>query len=296
MEPLRSFYCPISYDIMVDPVETSSGKTFERSAIERWFAEGNTHCPLTMLPLDTSILRPNKTLRQSIQEWKDRNTIITISTIKSQLETNEEEEVLQSLEKLQELCLEREIHREWLKMENYIAVLVGLLGSKNREIRKYVLLILSLLAKDSTENKVPNISFILLILNFSRWFHVRLKGTMLILHIKDTNTSFWQEDIAKVDGALRLIVRSLARQIEESKLALELLLELSKSNMVCELIGNIQGSILLMVTMFNSDDVEASKNAHELLENLSVLDQNVIEMAKANYLKPLLLNLSTGIP
>ncbi|XP_019415331.1 PREDICTED: U-box domain-containing protein 44-like [Lupinus angustifolius] len=253
--PLHSFYCPISLDIMVDPVETSSGKTFERSAIERWFAEGNSHCPLTMLPLDTSILRPNKTLRQSIEEWKDRNTIITISTIKSQLETDEEEEVLESLDKLQDLCLEREINREWLKMENYIAVLVGLLGSKNREIRKRVLIILSLLAVDNEENK---------------------------------------EDIAKVDNALGSIVRSLARRIEESKLALELLLELSKSEMVRGLIGNIQGSILLLMTMLNSDDVEASKNAHELLENLSFLEQNVIEMAKANYLKPLLLNLSTG--
>ncbi|MED6163003.1 hypothetical protein PIB30_075824 [Stylosanthes scabra] len=255
LEPLHSFYCPISGDIMVDPVETSTGKTFERSAIERWFAQGNTQCPLTMLPVDTKILRPNKTLRQSIQEWKDRNTIITISTIKSQLQTNEDEEVLESLKKLQDLCLEREVHLEWLKMENYIAVLVGLLGSRNREIRKHVLLILSLLAKDNTDNK---------------------------------------EGIAKVDGALRSIVHSLARQIEESKLALKLLLELSRNNMLLELIGNIQGGILLMVTMLNSDEVEAAEIAHELLANLSFLDQNVIEMAKANYLKPLLLNLLTG--
>ncbi|TKY74058.1 U-box domain-containing protein 43 [Spatholobus suberectus] len=253
---LQSFYCPISHDIMVDPVETSSGKTYERSAIEKWFAEGNTLCPLTRLPLDTKVLRPNKTLRQSIQEWKDRNTMIAISTIKSELETNEEDGVIiQSLDKLQDLCLEREVHREWLKLENYITVLVGLLSSKNREIRRRVLLILSMLAMDNAENK---------------------------------------EDIAKVDNALGAIVRSLSRQAEERKLALELLLGLSKSKMVCSLIGNIQGSILLLVTMLNSDDVEAAENAHELLENLSFLDQNVIEMAKANYLKPLLLKLSTG--
>nr|XP_025612666.2 U-box domain-containing protein 44-like isoform X2 [Arachis hypogaea] len=255
LEPLHSFYCPISGDIMLDPVETSSRKTFERSAIQRWFSQGNTLCPLTMLPLDTRILRPNKTLRHSIQEWKDRNTIITISTIKSLLETNEQEQVLESLDKLQDLCLERQIHLEWLKMENFIALLIGLLGSRNREIRKRVLLILSLLAKDDTDNK---------------------------------------QGIAKVDGALRSIVHSLARQIEESKLALKLLLELSKTNILLQLIGNVQGGILLIVTMLNSDDVEAAKIAHELLENLSFLDQNVIEMAKANYLKPLLLNLSTG--
>ncbi|KAF7830749.1 U-box domain-containing protein 44-like [Senna tora] len=255
LEPLQSFYCPISLDIMEDPVETSSGKTFERSAIEKWFTEGNNNCPLTMLPLDTLILRPNKTLRQSIQEWKDRNIIITISTLKSKLQTNDEEEVLKSLESLQDLCLGRQMHREWVKMENYITVLIELLGAKNSEIRTRVLFILSLLAKDNEENK---------------------------------------EDVSKVDKALESIVHSLARRIEESKLAVELLLELSRSNVVRDLIGNIQGSIILLVTMLSSEDIEAAKNAHELLENLSFLDQNVIEMAKANYLKPLLRNLYSG--
>lgn len=255
LEPLHSFYCPISLDIMEDPVETSSGKTFERKAIEKWLAEGNHNCPLTMLPLDTSKLRPNKTLRQSIQEWKDRNTIITLSILKSKLESDDVEEMLQSLEKLQGLCLERQMHREWVKLENYITTLIKLLGARNREITKCVLSILSLLAKDNEENK---------------------------------------EDIAKVDNALESIVRSLARQIDESKLAVELLLELSRSNVVRDLIGNVQGSILLLVTMLSSDDVEAAHKARELLDNLSFLNQNVIEMAKANYLKPLLRNLSSG--
>lgn len=153
---LHSFYCPITCDIMTDPVETSTGRTFERSAIEQWFTDGNTYCPLTRLPLDTKILRPNKTLKQSIQEWKDRNTMITISTIKSELETNDEEGVVQSLEKLHDLCLEKEVHREWLKMENYISVLIRLLSSKNREIRTRILLILSMLAMGNAENKVPH--------------------------------------------------------------------------------------------------------------------------------------------
>lgn len=126
--------------------------------------------------------------------------------------------------------------------------------------------------------------------------NVKLKRTVFILHKEYTDSSFWQEDIAKVNNALGSIVRLLSRHIEESKLALELLLELSKSNMVCNLIGDIQGSILLLLAMLNSEDVEATTNAHELLENLSFLDQNVIEMAKANYFKPLLRNLSTGIP
>lgn len=152
--PLQRFYCPITYGIMVDPVETSSGQTFERSAIEEIMSEGNKMCPITGVHLDTSVLRPNKTLRQSIEEWRDRNTIITISSIKPKLRSNDEEEVLQSLDKLQKICVERELQREWVVLEDYIPVLIGLLGLKNREIKKYALVIISMLVKDSEDNKV----------------------------------------------------------------------------------------------------------------------------------------------
>lgn len=92
LEPLHSFFCPITQDVMVDPVETSSGKTFERSAIEKWFAEGHNLCPLTFTTLDTSVLRPNVTLRRSIEEWKERNNLVIIVSIKQKLQSNEDQE------------------------------------------------------------------------------------------------------------------------------------------------------------------------------------------------------------
>lgn len=154
LEPLQSFYCPITRDVMVDPVETSSGQTFERSAIEKWFSDGNNLCPLTMTVLDTSILRPNKTLRQSIEEWKDRNTMITIASMKPKLMSTEVEEVLHCLEQLQDLCQQRDQHREWVILENYIPKLIYLLGSKNRDVRNRALIILHILVKDSNDTKV----------------------------------------------------------------------------------------------------------------------------------------------
>uniref|UniRef100_A0A6P3ZXK7 RING-type E3 ubiquitin transferase n=1 Tax=Ziziphus jujuba TaxID=326968 RepID=A0A6P3ZXK7_ZIZJJ len=255
LAPLARFRCPITQNIMVDPVETSSGQTFERSAIEKCFAEGNTLCPITMLPLDTSVLRPNKTLRQSIEEWKERNTIITIASMKPKLLSSEEEEVLQTLDKLQSLCMERELHREWVIMEDYVPVLIGLLSEKNQEIRKHALVILSMLAADSEANK---------------------------------------EKITKVDNALESIVRSLARKVGESELALHLLLELSRSSAARDCMGNVQGCILLSVTILSSDDDHAARDAEELLENLAFLNQNVKQMARANYFKPMLQLLSSG--
>lgn len=255
LEPLQSFICPITREVMVDPVETSSGHTFERSSIEKWFADGNNLCPLTMIPLDTSILRPNKTLRQSIEEWKDRNTMITIASMKPKLLVGEDEEVLHCLGQLQDLCEERDIHREWVILENYIPILIELLGAKSRDIRNHALVILCILAKDSDDAK---------------------------------------ERVANVENAIESIVRSLGRRIAERKLAVALLLELSKSEIVQDCIGKVQGCILLLVTMSSSDESQAAKDARELLENLSFSNQNVIQMAKANYFKHLLQHLSSG--
>lgn len=158
LEPLQSFYCPITAEVMEDPVEAPSGHTYERSAIEKWLAEGKL-CPMTLTPLSISMLRPNKTLRQSIEEWKDRNTMIIIASIKSKLSSVEEGEVLRCLEQLKDLCEEREIHREWILLENYIPSLIKLLDVKNQEIRSHALVILAILAKDSDEAKVVYLSF-----------------------------------------------------------------------------------------------------------------------------------------
>lgn len=103
-----------------------------------------------------------------------------------------------------------------------------------------------------------------------------------------------QERIVKADNAIESIVRSLGRRVGERKLAVALLLELSKYYLARDCIGKVQGCILLLVTMSSSDDSQAARDAQELLENLSFSDQNVIQMAKANYFRHLLHRLSTG--
>ena len=76
--------------------------------------------------------------------------------------------------------------------------------------------------------------------------------------------------------------------------ALQLLLELSRIENVRNLIGDVQGGILLLVTLANSDDAQASKYAQELLDSLSFNDKNVMEMARAKFFRPLLQRLFEG--
>lgn len=77
-------------------------------------------------------------------------------------------------------------------------------------------------------------------------------------------------------------------------LALQLLLQLSKISSVRNLIGGAQGCILLLVTLANSDDAQASRYAQELLDSLAFLDENVVQMARAKFFGPLLQRLFEG--
>lgn len=65
------FICPISLQIMKDPVTVSTGITYDRESIEKWvFTNENNNCPVTKQPLtNTDFLTPNHTLRRLIQSW-----------------------------------------------------------------------------------------------------------------------------------------------------------------------------------------------------------------------------------
>ncbi|XVF76088.1 hypothetical protein PTKIN_Ptkin13bG0238000 [Pterospermum kingtungense] len=64
------FICPISLEIMKDPVTVSTGITYDRVSIEKWLFSGkNTTCPVTKQVIADCELTPNHTLRRLIQSW-----------------------------------------------------------------------------------------------------------------------------------------------------------------------------------------------------------------------------------
>ena len=67
-----SFFCPILMEIMVNPVSTVDGHTYERTAIERWFADGHATSPKTGAALASTTLVPAHALRNAIQEWEEQ--------------------------------------------------------------------------------------------------------------------------------------------------------------------------------------------------------------------------------
>ena len=59
------FFCPITQDVMNDPVKTVDGMTYDRPAIDRWL-QSSDRSPLTGLPLASKALTPHAVLREQI--------------------------------------------------------------------------------------------------------------------------------------------------------------------------------------------------------------------------------------
>ena len=64
------FLCPITHDVMQDPVVAADGHTYERSAIAQWF-QHHFSSPKTNERLDTVQLIPNHLIRSEILQWID---------------------------------------------------------------------------------------------------------------------------------------------------------------------------------------------------------------------------------
>ena len=70
IERIEAFLCPITHEILQDPVVASDGHTYSRAAIANWYErrQRSPRSPLTNAPLPTTDLLPNHTMRKAIEE------------------------------------------------------------------------------------------------------------------------------------------------------------------------------------------------------------------------------------
>ncbi|XP_055253075.1 WD repeat, SAM and U-box domain-containing protein 1 isoform X3 [Moschus berezovskii] len=63
------FICPITRELMKDPVIASDGYSYEKEAMENWISKKKRTSPMTNLVLSSVILTPNRTLKMAIDRW-----------------------------------------------------------------------------------------------------------------------------------------------------------------------------------------------------------------------------------
>ncbi|XP_024591661.1 WD repeat, SAM and U-box domain-containing protein 1 isoform X4 [Neophocaena asiaeorientalis asiaeorientalis] len=63
------FICPITRELMKDPVIASDGYSYEKEAMENWISKKKRTSPMTNLVLPSVVLIPNRTLKMAIDRW-----------------------------------------------------------------------------------------------------------------------------------------------------------------------------------------------------------------------------------
>ena len=90
----EEYICPISHEIMKEPVIAADGYSYERECIENWFTHGNSTSPITGSVLSNLTITPNLTLRslikvhaeEGMKEKLVRNNFDTAESMNTRLE------------------------------------------------------------------------------------------------------------------------------------------------------------------------------------------------------------------
>nr|XP_010927379.1 E3 ubiquitin-protein ligase PUB23 [Elaeis guineensis] len=140
------FLCPISLQIMRDPVTLPTGITYDRDSIERWMFSGkHDTCPVTKQHLPDCDLTPNHTLRRLIQAWcalNSSNDIERFPTPKPPIDKAQIIKLLDdarlphlqlhSLRKLREIVSESERNRRCIETTSGVVdMLISIIHNNN---------------------------------------------------------------------------------------------------------------------------------------------------------------------
>lgn len=120
--------CPITGEIMDDPVMLITGHSYEKEAIKNWFQRGNTKDPVTGIKLTMRALHPNYQLREAIEYVKK---IIPDYQKNTEKLTN----INMAVERMEEIIRQRKDVSE-NEIDALIINNIKLLEEKDREIEE----------------------------------------------------------------------------------------------------------------------------------------------------------------
>ncbi|ESQ27489.1 hypothetical protein EUTSA_v10018134mg [Eutrema salsugineum] len=259
----EAFICPLTKQVMQNPVTLENGQTFEREAIEKWFKECSQNgrplsCPITSQELSITDLNPSIALGNAIEEWRARNDFLKLDIARQSLYLgNSETNILLALKNVREICKNIRLIKHRMRNPQLVRLIIDMLKSSSHEVRYKALQTLQVVVEGDEESKA-------------------------IIAEGDT---------------VRTIVKFLSQEPPKGReAAVSLLFELSKSEALCEKIGSIHGAIILLVglTSSKSENVSTVEKADRTLTNLGRSEENVRQMATNGRLQPLLANLLEG--
>ncbi|XP_008222275.1 PREDICTED: U-box domain-containing protein 43-like [Prunus mume] len=99
--PIDSFMCELCKKMMEDPVAVTCGHSFERKAIQEHFGRGERNCPICRQELSSLELTPNVVLRNSIEEWNQRDKDLKFQAAVHGVKSSDRSKMDKALEDMQ---------------------------------------------------------------------------------------------------------------------------------------------------------------------------------------------------
>ncbi|KAI3745277.1 hypothetical protein L1987_58388 [Smallanthus sonchifolius] len=261
----HEFLCPISLEIMTDPVIIATGQTYERENIQKWLNSNHRTCPKTGETLSHLALAPNFALRNLIIQWCEKNNfelpkkeshtmsegqnafIDEVSLLVQNMSSSQLSTQSQAVEKIRMLSKEHPENRILIANCGAIPPLVKLLYSPNQKVKEHSVTALLNLSLDEANKRL-----------------IAREGAIpAVIEVLQTGT-----DEARENSAATLFSLSM---LNENKV----------------MIGCLKG-IPPLVKLLQHGSIRGKKDAATALFNLSLNQSNKTRAIKAGIIEPLL--------
>ncbi|KAK1286711.1 U-box domain-containing protein 17 [Acorus calamus] len=267
------YRCPISLDLMKEPVIIASGHTYDRSSISRWINSGHLTCPKSGLRLMHKALIPNYALKSLINQWCHENNIQLSRT------TNAGTDASRSMDHISAARVAVDAARMAAEF------LVGKLAMGGPGIQRQAAYELRLLSKAGMDNRrliaeAGAIPFLVTLLDSPDARTQENAVTALLnLSILGNNKSLIMSAAGAIDGVIRVVGAGKAAEARENAAATIFSLSMVDEWKVA--IGAREGAFDALVRLLREGASAGKKDAACALYNLAVYVGNRPLIVKA---------------
>ncbi|KAK6146798.1 hypothetical protein DH2020_020667 [Rehmannia glutinosa] len=266
------FLCPISLELMRDPVIVATGQTYERSYIQRWIDCGNTTCPKTQQKLRHLTLTPNYVLRSLISQWCVKHNIEQTTTLTNGKIKKSDGSF-------------RDVTGDIAAIE----ALVRKLSSRSTEERRAAVSEIRSLSKRSTDNRIllAEAGAIPILVNLLTSEDTQIQDnavtSILNMSIYENNKGFIM--LANAIPSIVQLLRAGSMEAKENAAATLFSLSLADEN---KIIIGASGAIPALVDLLQNGSSRGKKDAATALFNLCIYHGNKGRAVRAGIITALL--------
>ncbi|KAJ6891949.1 hypothetical protein NC651_025213 [Populus alba x Populus x berolinensis] len=287
------FRCPISLDLMKDPVIVASGHTYDRNSIAQWINSGHQTCPKSGQRLIHMALIPNYALKSLVHQWCQDNNVPLIDDSSSSFSKSESSS---GKSKLSEKAID---HKSATKaamnaVKMTAEFLVGKIAMGSPEIQRQATYELRLLAKTGMGNR-RIIAEVTLLSSTDPKTQENAVTAMLNLSILENNKTLIMS-AGSIDSIIDVLESGKTMEARENAAAT--IFSLSIINNCKVTIGTRPRAFSALVGLLREGTTAGKKDAASALFNLSVYEANkasVVVAGAAPLLVEMLMDDKAGI-